>query len=136
MALGPNPSLFCSLPFPVAANPPSFILPEVKRRVAQLVNGEPMFLLLNQRKTALMIQADLKDAGVPYEDSEGRFADFHALRHSFITGLWESGASPDVVMALARHKSLQMTMRYTHVDRNEQTQAIRSMRSPLDGADQ
>lgn len=86
------------------------ILLEVTRRVSQLVNGEPLFPLLNQRKTALMIRADLEDAGVPYEDSQGRFADFHALRHSFISGLWESGASPDVVMALARHKSLQMTM--------------------------
>jgi hypothetical protein len=48
------------------------------------------------------------------------------------TGAWESGSgeSPDVVMALARHRSLQMTMRYTHVDRSARVRAIKSMRSP------
>jgi hypothetical protein len=35
------------------------------------------------------------------------------------------------VMALARHRSLAMTMRYTHVDRSAQVRAIKAMRSPL-----
>ena len=34
-------------------------------------------------------------------------------------------------MSLARHRSLQMTMRYTHVDRSAQVRAVKAMRSPL-----
>jgi integrase len=57
---------------------------------------------------------------------------FHALRHSFITRAWELGATADVVMSLARHRSLQMTLRYTHPDRSAQVRAIQAIPSPLD----
>ena len=107
------------------------LVPLVREQLSRLRNGDPLFPLLEQRKTALMMQADLEAAGIPYQDAEGRYADFHALRHSFISRAWDSGASADVVMSLARHQSLQMTMRYTHVDRSAQVQAVKSMRSPL-----
>jgi integrase len=111
------------------------LVPLVRERIALPYNGNPLFPLLEQRKTALMIRADLEVAGVPYQDDQGRYADFHALRHSFITGVWESGESPEVVMSLARHRSLTMTMRYTHVDRSAQVRAVKAMRSPLNGED-
>lgn len=34
-------------------------------------------------------------------------------------------------MVLAKHRSLAMTMRYTHADRSAQVRAIKGMRSPL-----
>lgn len=108
------------------------LVPLIQKRLSETTNGDPLFPFLEQRKTADMIQVDLSVAKIVYEDSEGRFADFHALRHSFITGLWQSGVSPEVVMALARHRSLQMTMRYTHVDRRDQIKAIQTMLSPLE----
>jgi len=78
-----------------------------------------------------MIQADLEAAGIPYQDANGHYADFHALRHSFITRPWESGETSAVVMSLARHRSLQMTMRRAHVDRSAQVGAVKGMSSPL-----
>ena len=34
-----------------------------------------------------MIRHDLDAAGIPYRDASDRVADFHALRHSYITAL-------------------------------------------------
>ena len=43
-------------------------------------------------------------------------ADFHALRHTFITCLTRAGVMPAMAMKLARHKSIAVTMEYyTHV---------------------
>lgn len=107
------------------------LVPLIRDRIDQLRNGAPLFPLLEQRKTAKMMQFDLEAAGIPYQDADGLYADFHALRHSFITRAWESGETPEVVMSLARHRSLQMTMRYTHVDRTAQVRAVKAMPSPL-----
>ena len=40
---------------------------------------------------------------------------FHALRHTFITLGRLAGISDIEIMAMARHKSVGMTARYTHV---------------------
>lgn len=109
----------------------SALVPLLRNRLEKLPEGEPLFPLLSQRKTHKMMQVDLAAAGVPYRATDGRFADFHALRHSFITRAWES-ASADVVMALARHRSLQMTMNYTDVDQSDRVRAIKAMPSPLE----
>ena len=66
-------------------------------------------------RTSCMIQNDLKAVGIPYRDASGRYADFHALRHTFITNLARSGVHPSVTQALARHSTITLTMdRYTH----------------------
>jgi integrase len=49
-----------------------------------------------------------------YCDSQGRYADFHALRHSYITMVGKSGVSPKEHQDLARHWTYSMTARYTH----------------------
>ncbi len=50
------------------------------------------------------------------QDESGRWADFHALRHSFITGLVTGGVNPKVAQTLARHSVITLTMdRYTHL---------------------
>jgi integrase len=63
-------------------------------------------------RCAEMLRPDLEAAGIPYLDDAGRAADFHALRHSFITGLARAGVHPTDMQALARHRSIGMTMRY------------------------
>ncbi|MDZ4852844.1 MAG: tyrosine-type recombinase/integrase [Pirellulaceae bacterium] len=108
---------------------PDFIS-EINGQLASLAPGEPLFPLLSQRKTADMIQADLKVAGIAYKDEHGRFADFHALRHTFVTKAWETNAPANVVMNLARHKDIATTMRYTHKDQSAQIAAIRAMTPP------
>ena len=37
------------------------------------------------------------------KDESGRWVDFHALRHTFITGLVTGGVNPKVAQTLARH---------------------------------
>ena len=50
------------------------------------------------------------------QDESGRWVDFHALRHTFITGLVTGGVNPKVAQALARHSVITLTMdRYTHL---------------------
>jgi site-specific recombinase XerD len=60
-------------------------------------------------------QADVSDFLKP-EDSQGRFLDFHSLRHSFITNVVQGGASAKEAMQLARHSTVTLTLdRYSHV---------------------
>ena len=76
--------------------------------------------------TARTLWADLKQAGIPYRDEDGRVADFHALRHTFITNLARGGVHPKIAQALARHSTTTLTMdRYTHTVIGEQAEALR-----------
>lgn len=78
---------------------------------AHLFPGMPRREYLTQ-----MLRDDLAAAGIPYKDEHGRFADFHALRHTFITNLAEGGIHPKVAQELARHSTITLTMdRYTKV---------------------
>jgi site-specific recombinase XerD len=52
-------------------------------------------------------------------------ADFHALRHTYISRLVTSGANIKVVQELARHSSPLLTLgRYAHVQLVDQTRAL------------
>ena len=49
-------------------------------------------------------------------DAAGRYVDFHALRHTFISNLAAGGVHPKTAQQLARHSTITLTMdRYTHV---------------------
>jgi len=64
-----------------------------------------------------MIIKDLEAAEIDYKTNEGT-ADFHSLRHSFITNLARAGVHPSDAMALARHSTITLTMNYyTHTKR-------------------
>ena len=56
-------------------------------------------------------------------DRSGQVADFHGLRHSFITNLARAGVHPKTAQDLARHSDVNLTLsRYTHTviaDRSE-----------------
>ena len=96
----------------------------------------PAFTIPKSHKTAAMLRGDLADARtawiagartaaertdrelssfLAYRDEAGLVADFHALRHTFITNLANSGVHPKVAQILARHSTITLTMdRYTH----------------------
>src|SRR5262245_29421184 len=62
---------------------------------------------------AEMLRIDLEAAGIPYavEGPDGPlYADFHALRHSYIALLDKSGATLKEAMQLARHSDPKLTM--------------------------
>ncbi len=64
---------------------------------------------------AEMLRIDLKASGIAYRDAMGLVADFHALRHSYVTLLGRSGVSPRLAQELARHSDIRLTMNvYTH----------------------
>ena len=67
-----------------------------------------------------------------YKDGHGRYADFHANRHTFITNLGRVGVSPKTAQTLARHSDIRLTMNvYSHTDLAERAEAIRRLPSPL-----
>lgn len=81
------------------------------------------------KEAGVMLRADLERAGVPYKTDAG-YADFHALRHSFISNLVRGGANPRVAMALARHSTIELTMnRYAHVLPSETVRALGTLPS-------
>jgi len=70
------------------------------------------------------LKADLRAAGVEYRTDEG-YADFHALRHTYITTLAKSNAPVKVVQSLARHSTPVLTLGvYTHLGLYDQTPAL------------
>ncbi len=76
------------------------------------------------KEAGVMLQHDLKAAGIPYEVN-GHFADFHALRKTFVTNLARSGVMPKVAQALARHSDINLTLGvYTDLDMDELHEAI------------
>ena len=65
-----------------------------------------------------------------YRDGANRVADFHALRHTYISRLVASGANIKVAQELARHSSPTLTLgRYAHVQLVDQTRALDALPS-------
>ena len=66
---------------------------------------------------AEMIRGDLEAAGIPYatDGPDGPlYADFHALRHSFLTLGGRSGIDLRTLQELAWHSKPELTARYSH----------------------
>ena len=69
------------------------------------------------RKGAEMLRIDLDAAGIPYavEGPDGpEYADFHALRHSYLTLGGRSGIDLRTLQELAGHSKPELTARYSH----------------------
>ncbi|MDI6448083.1 tyrosine-type recombinase/integrase [Anaerobaca lacustris] len=87
------------------------------------------FAMPHKSNVADMLRGDLEAAEIPYTDAAGRDMDFHSLRHSFITHLALAGVHPAVAQKLARHRSIELTMRcYTHVFHKSECEAIDSLK--------
>jgi integrase len=90
--------------------------------------GRPVWPGTWTKDAAAMLRVDLEAAGIPYRDADGRVADFHALRHSYITLLSRSGVSPRVAQTLARHSDIRLTMQtYTHAGLYDLAAAVDSL---------
>jgi len=95
--------------------------------------GKPVWPGTWPEKAAEMLRRDLAGIGIPYQTEEG-FADFHALRHSYITLLAQSGVTPKLAQELARHADIRLTMnRYTHVTLHSLEAAVGSLPPILAG---
>ncbi len=58
----------------------------------------------------------LDQAGIVLVNEKGEKLVFHSLRHTFCSTLANTGAELHEIASLAGHKSIQTTMRYTHLD--------------------
>ena len=85
------------------------------------------WLLLDPVSEAEQQQRERSDF-LTYQDSDGRYADFHALRHTYLSRLGRSCASPKAIQRLARHTSVELTLgRYTHANLYDLASAVDGM---------
>ena len=69
-----------------------------------------------------------KSSFLSYQDAAGRYADFHALRHTAGSLLAASGAHPKVAQSVMRHSSIELTMsRYSHVFAGQEADAVEAL---------
>ena len=63
-----------------------------------------------------------------YHNTENKYADMHAWRHTFVSLLIASGVNAKMAMDLARHSSLDLTLgRYAHVEQAAVVDAMNKM---------
>lgn len=106
--------------------------PGVAHQLAGFLPGKAKAELLWPGKwfehAARMLRVDLAAANVPYftEGVNGKeFADFHALRHSFLSALAAANVGPKVLQDLARHSTARLTLeKYTHTDQEQLAGAV------------
>ena len=83
---------------------------------------------------AEMLRIDLEAAGIPYtvEGPDGPLhADFHALRHSYLTLGGRAGIDLRTLQELAGHSTPVLTARYSHVRLHDLSGAVEKMPSFL-----
>jgi integrase len=86
---------------------------------------------LDEAKTAVELQRRLKSDFLCYCDHDGLFADFHSMRHLFITSLERACVRPKMAQTLARHSDIPLTLGvYSHVGLHDQTAAIAALQAP------
>jgi len=75
--------------------------------------------------TSIMLKIDLEQASIPYVDEQGRYFDFHSLRHQTGTLLAAGGVHPKAAQDIMRHSDINLTMSlYTHTLRGQKEKAI------------
>ncbi|MFO8013119.1 MAG: site-specific integrase [Phycisphaerae bacterium] len=101
--------------------------PDMARAMADFLGDRDReeVLFRMPHKPVAMIRKDHETAGIFYRDASDRVADFHALRHTFITRLARSGVAPAVAKSLARHSTITLTMdHYTHTFIEDERSAL------------
>ena len=75
-------------------------------------------------RSAEMLRVDLAKTKIPEETEEG-VVDFHALRVTYITNMARSGVHPKVAQLLARHSTMELTMKvYTKLNPTDVSGAV------------
>src|SRR5262249_38989062 len=85
-------------------------------------------------KGAEMLRLDLEAAGIPYvvEGPDGPlFADFHALRHTYLTLGGRAGIDLRTLQELAGHSTPTLTARYSHRRLHDLAGAVEKLPSIL-----
>ncbi len=133
---------------------PRDVAASLRDYLADKLRNVPIWRAKACRKAVYMIRADLKEARkqwlsgfqdarqqaeaeqsdfLAYRDAEGRYADFHSLRHGYITMIGKAGVSAREHQDLARHSTYAMTARYTHSRFYDLAAAVQALPIPLAG---
>src|SRR5262249_61467225 len=116
---------------------PGFLAEALREYLADKPTGKPVWPGTWTEKAAMMIRRDLAEARaawlseskdaedrqereqtdfLAYRNAAGLVADFHCLRHTFISTLARAGIHPKTAQTLARHSTITLTLdRYSHV---------------------
>lgn len=96
-----------------AAQPiPAGVVPALRDYLRGRPTGLPVWPGRWREDAIDMLRYDLRDAGIPYriDGPDGPlYADFHALRHTYIASLKRAGVSLSAAMRLARHGDPRLT---------------------------
>ncbi len=104
---------------------PNFLARWLRRFLRHKATGQPLWPGRWADEAADMLRKDLDRAGIAYKTADGYF-DFHATRHGALT----NGSAVMTLMQLknfARHGKIEMTLRYTHTNKDELTDAVRQL---------
>lgn len=116
--------------FPVSGRVPG----GTQRKTSKMIERDLMVARdkwIEEAKTEGERKRRLKSDFLCHVNHDGLYADFHSLRHWFITGLARAGVSPKMAQTLARHSDIRLTMGvYTHVELSDRTAAIESLPGP------
>ena len=126
---------------------PAALADELHEYLEGKPTGRPVWNIPD--RTADMIRADLRTARARWiretpdrkerrerrqsfflatVDDAGRHADFHALRHSFVSALAMGGVNPKTAQILARHSTIGLTLdRYTHLGRGDAAKGLSAL---------
>ncbi len=92
-------------------------------------------LLRSLRTFKHLLEPTRKSDFLCYLSHDGEQADFHALRHTYLSRLGRSGATPKVMQMLARHSDLGITIgRYGHASLHDLASAVDGL-PPLPASD-
>ncbi len=90
--------------------------------------GDLLFSVRNEMVKTL--KADLKAAGLPFRDEQGRVADFHALRMTADTMLGIAGVPPRVRQLFMRHSDIRLTLQtYDDSQLYEMQDAVKALQA-------
>ncbi len=98
---------------------------EIKRWFAGRSPDDAAFLV--PQETAVMLRLDHAEAGLAYKTPDGKFRDFHALRHTYITEAGRHVRSFAALQQLARHSTPTLTARYAHALASDTRKAVDSL---------
>jgi integrase len=98
---------------------PVDVAAELRKYLAGKPTNEPVWGNSWARSSdgAEMLRRDLEAVGIPYavEGPDGpEYADFHALRHTYLTMLGKNGVDLRTAQELAGHWKPELTARYSH----------------------
>jgi len=95
--------------------------------IGRLSGDELLFNVPDRHTLVKILDKDYAVAGIPKIDDNGLSVDVHCLRHSFATWIGESGISPKSAQRLMRHSDVNLTMRYTHANEDNDVRGLDSL---------